>query len=145
MKKIVFLSIILSCFVSVVQAQDRHVKILRFEVDKKEIKSDYKIVFYHNGKIIEPTLNGNDFVVPKEIQDSAVTMRFITKGYNLVFYPIYPSKFDTNWIVGVDKKPFDIENISPRKAKKFKLIYYLQFVSDKGDDTRIVVMISKTK
>jgi hypothetical protein len=147
MKKLNLLFAIFCCLVAVnsVQAQDRKVKILRFEVDNKEIKSDFKIFLYTIDKEIEPLRDGNSFFVPREIDSSIVTVRFITGSYDLLFYPIYPSKFNTDWVIGVDKKPFDIDNASSEEARNLKMIYYLQFVSHTGDDTILVVTIPKKK
>jgi hypothetical protein len=147
MKKLNLFFVILGCLVVLnsTQAQDRKVKIVRFEVDNKEIKSDFKIMLYLNNKKIEPSRDGNSFLVPQEIDNSVVTVRFISDGYDLLFHPIYPSKFDTDWIVGVDKKPFDTDNASPQEARNLKMIYYLQFVSPNGDDTILVVNVHKKK
>lgn len=146
MKKLNLLIAILACFaISSVQAQDRKVKMLRFEVDKKEIKSDFRIILYLNKKKIEPIRDGNSFSVPQEINNSVVSVRFISAGYDLLFYPIYPSKFDTDWIIGVDKKPFDPDDASPQEARNLKMIYYLQFVSHDGDDTILTVNVRKKK
>jgi hypothetical protein len=147
MKKLNLLFAILSCLVVInsAQAQDRKVKVLRFEVDKKEIKSSFEIIFYLNDMKIEPLWDGNSFVVPREIGDSVVSVRFISGDYDLLFYPVYPSKFDTDWIIGIDKKPFDRDNASPQEAQNLKMIYYLQFVSHDGDDTILVVNVPKKK
>lgn len=134
-----------SSAISSAQAQDRKVKILRFEVDKKEIESDFKIILYLNDKKIEPLQDGNSFLVPREIDNSVVSVRFISGRYDLLFHPIYPPKFDTDWIIGVDKKPFDTDNASLQEARNLKMIYYLQFVSREGDDTILVVNVPKEK
>jgi hypothetical protein len=123
----------------------RQVKVLRFEVDKKEIKSSFKIILYLNDKEIEPVRDGNSFFVPQEVDNSIVTVRFISSGYDLLFHPIYPSKFDADWIIGVDNKPFDTDNVSPEEARNVKMVYYSQFVSREGDDTILVVSVLKKK
>lgn len=127
------------------QAQDRKVKVLRFEVDKKEIKSSFKIILYLNDKEIEPVRDGNSFFVPQEVDNSIVTVRFISSGYDLLFHPIYPAKFDTDWIIGVDKKPFDADNVSPEETRNVKMVYYAQFISREGDGTILVVSVLKKK
>src|SRR5947209_814174 len=94
-----------------VQAQTRAVKILKLEVDGREIHKGFKILLYVNGKEIEPMRNGNSFIIPPELQSCEnVGVRFLWGKYNLFFDSVNISKFNTDWIVGVDKKPFDEEN-----------------------------------
>ncbi len=147
MKKLNFLFAILCCLVVInsAQAQERKVKILRFEVDKKEVKTSFKIIIYLDDKEIEPRRDGDSFFVPQEIDNSVVSVRFISDGYDLIFHPIYPAKFDTDWIIGVDKKPFDADNVSPEEAQNVKMVYYAQFISREGDGTILVVSVLKEK
>jgi hypothetical protein len=127
---------------STAKAQAPSVKILQFEIDGKEAKDNFKIFLYLDGKAIEPVRIGNSFLVPSEIKNyKTVGVRFLSGGYDLFFNSVHPSKFSTDWIVGVDKKPFDQEYVTPKEARKLKLIYYLQFVSQQGDDTRLVVKV----
>lgn len=131
-------------FVMAAHAQLPTVKILRFEVDGKEVKEDFKITLYANNQIIEPLRVEDGFIVPPEIRSCEnVGVRFLSENYDLVFDQVYLSKFDTDWIVGVDNKPFDQEYIEPKEARKLKLIYYLQFVPRRGDETRMVVKVHK--
>jgi hypothetical protein len=60
---------------------------------------------------------------------------------------VHVSKFDTDWIVGVDKKPFDKENTASEEpdppGKKLVGVYYLDFVSKKGLDTKMIIKVYK--
>lgn len=126
------------------KAQSQSVKILKFEVDGKEVNQHFKVLLYVKGNLIEPTMVENSFIIPPDIKDcETVGVRILSGDYDLIFDPVYQSKFNTDWIVGVDKKPFDQEYVSLKEARRLKSIYYLQFVSHEGDDTRLVVKVRK--
>jgi hypothetical protein len=116
---------------------------VNFEVDGKEVQQKFKIMIYAGDEIIEPALAGGGFVVPPEMKKyEKVGVRFLSEGDDLFFDSVYLSKFKTDWVVGVDRKPFALENLSsfpPRK--KTKLIYYINFISKDGDGTRMVVEV----
>ena len=127
-----------------VTAQSRIVKIRRFEVDGKPVHKQFKVLLYIDGKVIKPVRIGNGFIVPSEVDHHGnIGVRFISERYNLFFQPVDNSKFDTDWIVGVDNKPFDEENTASQDAdprqQELVGIYYLEFLSKKGLDTRMVV------
>ena len=126
------------------KAQTQSVKILKIEIDGKEVKQDFKVLLYANGSVIEPMRVENSFLVPVEVKNcKTVSVRFLFGDYNLFFDSVYLAKFETDWIVGVDKKPFDQEYVPRKEARKFKFVYYLQFVSHQGDDTVMVVKVHK--
>jgi hypothetical protein len=114
-----------------------------FEVDGKEVHQKFKIMLYAGDEIIEPRMVEGGFIVPPEIKKyEKVGVRFTSEGDDLFFDPVYLSKFETEWVVGVDRKPFALENISSsRTRKKTKLIFYINFISKEGDGTRMVVAI----
>lgn len=120
-------------------AEDRIVKVLRLEVDKKEVKSDYKVLIYCDNKIIEPLRKDNGFVVPKEARNSVSDVRFLFKNHDLYFNSLYPPSFNTDWVIGVDHKPSDVINASFNKPKQFQAVNYLHFVSLQADGTELLV------
>lgn len=149
--KIRTLSILLLAGYSVLlanAAQARSVKILRFEVDGKEVRTDFKIFLYINGKTIEPVRTENSFSVPAELQGcETVGVRFIAGKHDLSF-DVHMSKFDTDWIIGIDHKPFDTEDLSSDErdppGRKLVVIHYIDFVrKDGADGTRVVVKLYK--
>lgn len=121
-------------------AQTNCVKV-KFEVDGKEVKQKFKILLYVNNEVIEPLMSENGFTVPPEIRHSEkVNVRFLSGEYNLFFESVYLPKFKTDWIVGIDRKPFDKENLPQSQPDKELLgIYYITFVPKDGLETRIVV------
>ena len=123
-------------------AQSEMVKV-NFEIDGKEVREKFTIMIYTGDKIIEPCIGEDGFVVPPEVKKyEKVGVRFLSAGHDLYFDSVYRSKFETDWVVGVDRKPFAPENLSsPRSRKKTKLIYYLNFISKTGDGTRMVIEV----
>ena len=146
MKTIITLLVFLGIFAGIqAHGQIRQVKILKIEVDSKPVTSDFQLFLHRGNQKITPRRNGRSFEVPADLGADPVSVQIKIKGFDLWFSPVYPSKFTTNWIIGVDKKPFDSDNLGADKAKDIKLIYYLQFVSDIGDGTELIVTKKKKK
>jgi hypothetical protein len=130
-------------FVEAVQACSDFVKV-SFERDGKPVEQRFKILIYAEEKIIEPLRFENGFVIPPEIRNlEKVSVRILFGRHNVLFEPIYLSKFGTDWVVGVYNKPFDREYVNSEDAKKVKIIYYLRFVSDTGDSTQLILRVLK--
>src|SRR3712207_3678843 len=139
MKGMLVLGLIAFCFLGGVKAQPLSTKILKIEIDGKEIKKNYKIKFLSNDKWIEAERTYTGFIIPAEVKNQEYPSVLITFGkYKLEFLRIHISKFTEDWIVGVDKKPFSDELISPERAKTVKRIYYIEF-KGKGIGTYLVV------
>lgn len=113
------------------------------EVDGREVHQKFKITLYAGDEIIEPRMFGNGFIVPPEIKKhEKVGVRVTSEDNDLFFDSIFVSKFDTDWVVGVDRKPFAVENmISSGSYRKTKLIFYINFISKEGDGTGVVVQV----
>jgi hypothetical protein len=123
--------------------QVSEVKILRIDIDGRSVKSDFKLYVNKDGRRLEPVRSGRSFRVPAGLGCEPVSVEVLVKGLHLLFEPIYPSKFTTNWIIGVDKQPFEGETLGTDNSRDVKLIYYIQFVSAQGDDTRLVITEKK--
>lgn len=141
--------IILACafiilaFAEAAQGRRDFVKV-SFEHDGKPVKQKFKILIYAGGKLINPPRFENAFVIPPEIKhEEKVRVRIFFGKHNILFEPIYLSKFETDWVVGIDHKPFDQEYVNRKDAPYVKRIYYLRFVSGTGDDTQLVLKIMK--
>lgn len=154
MMRIRKLSILLMvCFcvtpLSSVQAQARAVKILKLEVNGKEVHKDFKVLLYVNGREIEPVREGEGFLVPAELQScDSVGVRFIWGNHDLIFDSVNVSKFNTDWIVGVNTKLLDERNtvlgVPASLSKELVMIYYISFVPrDGGDETQVTVKVYK--
>jgi hypothetical protein len=149
MKKTIILGLFLIlCIFYKANAQSMSAKIVRFEIDKKEVKRSYKVFFLSNGKWIEAEKTSNGFVVPGELRNEKFLAVLITFGkYKLEFSEIHISAFSTNinWTVGIDKKPFSKEFAKPDEMKMIKRLYYIKFEGDGGLDTQLIVAIKKNK
>ena len=133
-----------------VNAQNRCVAV-KFEVDSKEADQPFKVLLYVDNKVIEPTVAGKSFIVPPELKgQEKVNVRFLSGDYDLFFQSVYMSKFNTDWVVGIDNPPFDNENIASETpdppGKTLSVIWYIEFVpKDRGDGTRVVVKVYKSQ
>ncbi len=129
MKRIIAVGLLITfCFFCEAKAQSLSTKIVRIEIDGKEVKKIYKVFFLSNGKWIESERTSTGFSVPSELMTEEYLTVLITFGkYKLKFSEIHISNFNENWVVGVDKKPFSDEFVKPEEAKTTKRAYYIQF------------------
>src|SRR5215203_4674014 len=132
MRSTIILGVFLTlCFSSQADAQkpnSESTKIVRFEVDGKEVKKTYKVFFRSDGKWIESDKISTGFIVPVELRDREYLTVLITLGkYKLEFPDIHISKFRTDWVVGVDKKPFSNDIGWLIKSKTAKRAHYILF------------------
>jgi len=128
------------------RAQTEFVQILRFEIDGVRNDQRFKVLFQVGKKVIEPLRFENGFVVPAGLEGlDKVDIRFVSGKYDLLFESVHASAFVTDWIIGVDTKPFDKDNLerSPPAGKKLALVYYIQFVPKNGEDTKMTVRVYK--
>lgn len=140
----------LVCLIAVLpiqtNAQARIVK-FRFEIDGKLVRGPRqpKIVIYAVGEKTELDVSDDSFIVPAQIQNNEkVSVRFTFGKYDLLFESVYLSKFGGEWVIGVDKKPFDSNNIrSAQAGKQIKQVYYINFHPLQAEETRMVVIAYK--
>ena len=135
---------VLGSFVITVSAQSKPVK-FRFEVDGLPMKGRPKIVLYAADQKVEAAISGNSFVFPSALEKyEKVNVRFISGKYNLLFESVYLSKFEGEWVIGVDKEPFDKDNTaSAQPGRQIREIHYITFSPLQGDGTRMVVISYK--
>jgi hypothetical protein len=133
----------------IIKAENGFVR-LALEVDKKRVNEKFNLLFYVNKIEVEPLRFENGFVVPDEVSKSAkVDVRVIFRNYDLLFEGVPTNAFKLDWIVGVDLKPFDHENVDPTEkppiGKKLTFVYYITYVArtTTQSDTRQVVKIYK--
>jgi len=138
------------CFLllaSSAKAQTSCVKV-KFEIDGIEVDQKFKVLVHINNEVIEPSIVGKGFIVPPDLKNhETVGVQFLSGEYDLFFESVHKSAFETDWIVGVDKPPFDNENISSEKpdppGKELLIIYYITFIPKNGEETRLVVKVYK--
>lgn len=135
---------IFASFAMTVSAQSKSVE-FRFEVDGVPKKGSPRVVFYAGHENLEAAISGNNFVVPPSLYKyEKVDVRFISGEYNLLFESVYLSKFEGDWVIGVDRKPFDKGNTAAAQpCRQIREIHYINFNSLQGDGTRMMVITYK--
>jgi hypothetical protein len=150
MRKLNILMVV-CCFLllaSAAQAQTGCVKV-KFEIDGKEVDQKFKVVLHINNEVIKPSIIGKGFNVSADVlkNHETVGVQFLSAEYDLFFESVHRSAFETEWIVGVDKPPFDNENIDSEEpvppGKKLLIIYYINFIPKNAEGTRLVVKVYK--
>jgi len=119
---------------------------VEFQLDGKRQRAPSSVDFVEsNGTVQSESIVNGEFRVPGSL-DSPVAVRLRFLDRTLLFSQVYPSKFQGKWVVGIDKPPFDPENISARfQQEKPKELWFISFEPTLGEGTRIVVSIPSGK
>jgi hypothetical protein len=116
-----------------VSAQSSSTRIVRLEVDAKEVRKSYRIFFLSMGTWTEAPKTAAGFTLPREVETEEYLTLMIAFGkYRLKFERLHISNFKTDWIVGVDKRPFSEEFVKPDEQKLTEQVYYLRFEGEPG-------------
>ena len=114
-------------------------KIERIEIDGKETKTPYRVFVRFGKRWIEAKKTSEGFRPPVELQRQEHVSILITfRKHRLEFSDIHISKFNTTWVVGVDKKPFSEEFATTEEAKTIKRLSYIRFTGT-GLETQLVI------
>lgn len=120
--------------------QTESTKIVRFEVDGKEVRENYKVFFRLNDDWVESSKTSTSFTIPTELKNEEYLTVLITMGkYKLMFPNIHISKFDEKWVVGIDKKPFSNEIGWLIKTDNIKRVYYIIFKGSALETVRLEI------
>lgn len=149
-----YISLLLVICVAVANAigvQATSVKV-SFEKDGKQIKRGGTIRFYPDeqsyykdrgfSKGIKPKVERGAFIVPPSLtKQENVIVVFESGEYILTFFGVPTSGFGAEeWIIGVDTKPFDKENIMETMPEKdIDYAAYLKFVAADGKPVRVLI------
>lgn len=138
-KRIVVLGLlVIFGFFCEAQAQSSATKVIKIEIDGKEVKKNYKVFFLSNDRRIEAEKTSTGFIVPNKLKKQENLEVLITFGkYELWFPEIHISKFKTDWVIGVDNEPFSEEYVRPQEVHNAKRAYYIKFQGI-GLDTRLI-------
>ncbi|MCO6511550.1 MAG: hypothetical protein J5I65_12230 [Aridibacter famidurans] len=143
MKPLLAYVLLMLCFCCIANAQDDITKVVRLEIDGQEVKESYKVSFLIDEKWREVQTTSTGFKVPKELKDQEyLSVLFEFGGHRLAFSRLHSSKFRTDWIVGVDLKPFSEDLVDPEEMEVTDQVYYIEFNSRLGLGTKLVVKIS---
>lgn len=137
----ILLFLIMICSLGSTNAQvNLNTQIERIEIYGKEIKTTYKVFILRKDKWIEATRTATGFAVPAELRTEEHLALLITFGkHKLEFPDIHGSKLEEKWIVGVDKKPFSKDLVTPEEARTAKRVYFINFQGI-GLGTQLVVI-----
>jgi hypothetical protein len=142
--RLAILFALLFMFVADAQSQQKSIQ-LKFQIDGKTITKTARVDFLVANKTIRAKVRKNAFLVPSEVAEVREFGVRLTFGKRkLIFSPVYKSDLTVRqWIVGIDNKPFDQEYVEPSLAQKLKYLYYITFVSEQGENTRLVIRVYK--
>ena len=115
-----------------VHPQSKNVAV-SFKVDEEEKKLPYRIWLKTDEVEIEPDYVEGGFIKP-QVSKTTKTGVKITLGEETVeFGEVDNELFDTEWVIGVDNKPFEASNVNhlpgPMRDSG-KIIYFIDFMSD---------------
>jgi hypothetical protein len=103
-------------------------RVLRFEVEGKQVTKDFKVLFRINNRWIKSKKLENGFSIPDVLRTSEYLTFLISLGkYKLEFHNIHCSKFSEDWVVGIDEAPFSDEIRWLIKSEKIRRVHYIIF------------------
>ena len=95
--------------------------------------------------MVEAKKTSNGFIIPTKLRKNESLAILITLGkYKLAFSEIHHSKFEEDWVVVIDNKPFSGENTYLIEDETVKRVYYTHFVGS-GLETMLVVQEKNKK
>jgi hypothetical protein len=117
---------------------------LTFKYEEKIRKEKFDVTFYEDGVAFTTKRTKGGFLVPNEIlKFEKLSVGLVSKKYKLFFAPIFMRDLDSDWTIGIDNKPFHLDNINVESS--YDNVTTLQYLSfrPKGDGfgTRLVVKI----
>jgi hypothetical protein len=125
-------------------AQEKRRTKIRFEMDGKPTVAAKEIEFYDGSRRLlsrSPVKNGS-FEMPSIRPLEKVDVHIKLKGRTLVFDEIYGTKFETDWTVGIDRRPFsDAISWTVPENMKPKEIWFIRFDPHDGDGTIVTVFV----
>ncbi len=142
-KYLVIVLLLILCFFCEARAQMPPTRIVRIEIDGKEIKTSYDVFFLVNKEWVKVKQTPCGFQIPDELKNNEFfDFSIAFEKYQLDFSQIHISKFNTDWIVGIDKKPFSDENVDPQNVSSTKMAWYINFLGAERV-TRVVIRLNK--
>lgn len=117
---------------------------VEFQVDGVSRKAPRWIEFVEpNGTVYRESIADGAFSIPKGI-DTPVAVNLQFESRRLRFEPVWPTKFEGKWVIGIDKPPFDPENDSERyRVEEPKELWFISFEPPGSDGTRMVVSVPR--
>jgi hypothetical protein len=128
MKSILWLAISFMLLSVAANAQPASTRIVGFTIDTKDVKQPFRVFLYAGGKEFEATRTQNGFLIPRELLGNPEIVTKIRVGkYELNFGGIPRDKFELDWQIEIDTKPFSIGRLTREEAKRTRFIYFLRY------------------
>lgn len=141
--KIIFNAALLTCGLIIFGAYAFGQSIdFSFEVDGKPVKQNFKVIFYFEGNEYESRIAKGRLSVPLELAGAAniTGVRFSSKKYDISFSPLFHKDLDAKWTLGIDTKPFNVDNTyTSEPYENVQRIQYLRVRPRKGDYSWVLV------
>jgi len=130
-------------FLTESRAQSFSTRVVGIEIVGKRVVQSYKVFFQTKGKWVEAARTRTGFSIPSEMRTEEYLAILVTVGkYKLIFSEIHNSKFDQDWTIGIDRKPFSDEFVSSEEAETTTNVYYIRF-QGMGLGTQLLIKVSK--
>lgn len=138
-----FFALVFAFEVTAQDAPFQPTKIVRFEIDGRESKKDYKVLFRSGEEWIESERTSTGFIIPAVLRDLDYLTFVIKFGkHKLEFHEIHRSKFTVDWVVGIDNRPFSDDIAWGVELGNVKRLHYIIF---KGQPETIRVVIKEKR
>jgi hypothetical protein len=132
-KRMAIVLLMFMLFICHVEAQGNKVNVSCRE-DGKKADIKYKIKFYVQDKESEPNYVEGGFILPEDLDSAKIGVKIIFEKAEINFGQINQELLKTDWVIGVDNKPYEKANVGhlPGESRdQGNLLYYLEF-RDKG-------------
>lgn len=112
-----------------IKAQERKVAVT-FKEDGNVKSIVYKIKLRVNDEEVEPQAHEKGFVFSKEIVADKVKVTVTIGSRDVDFGEVKKELFETDWVIGIDNKPYEKENVGHlpgHMREEGDILYYIEF------------------
>lgn len=105
---------------------------MTFGVDGALVEQSFQAVFYYKKKEFTAELKNGQLLIPPELAGLQLVdeVRFKSEKYDLRFrYFIPVNRPDSEWVLGVDTKPFDPDNMVD--GASYSDVDYIQYLKNR--------------
>lgn len=123
--------VLLIVFASNGRAQSIEVP-LSFREDGVKKELTHRVRISINGKEAEPEYSSRGFLVPSGVKGGKVQVKVAFCDKVIDFGEVDSQLFETEWVVGIDNKPYEQSNVGHLPGpmrEQGSILYYLEFMS----------------
>lgn len=113
----------------------------RLEIDGQRVEEELHVMFLVDGQEIDARADKVSFQVPSETESAReVRVRIRFGAYDLEFPEVFSSQLDGTWLIGIDTRPFEKNNLSlvKEKSSNIDFIYFIKFYPTEGAVTGVI-------